>query len=268
MSVFAVSILIGEGKNYMHLIYNEDVMICIDACRFDVLKKALRVEFTESVYSAQQILAMEDCTNERRLVCVLTTHRHSDHIGGIDELKSEMPSIRLISGFEDEICAHGDILDIEGIEVECIHTPCHTSDSFCYYIARKYLATGDTLFLLGCGKFFEGTARQMIDAIEKIKARVDPEALMLYGHDYNEQNIRFTENFYIVPKSIKNKRFLKLQDEAEYNLFFDPRRAFLYKSVNIACDKQLITGKEPTEFISTEDAMTKLRARKDLFNRQ
>ncbi|KAH9412053.1 hypothetical protein HK407_02g02750 [Ordospora pajunii] len=267
MSVFAVSVLIEEGKNYMHLICNENAMICIDACRFDVLKKALCVAFTRSVYSAQQILAMEECTSKRRLVCVLTTHRHSDHTGGIDELKSEMPSVRRISGFEDEICECGDVFDLEGIEVECIHTPCHTSDSFCYYIAGRYLATGDTLFFLGCGRFFEGTAKQMVDAIEKIKARVDREALILYGHDYSQQNIRFTEQFCLVPESIKSKRFLKLYEEAEYNLFFDPRRAFIYESINaISCEQQ--AHRDPTECISTEDAMMELRIKKDLFNRQ
>jgi hydroxyacylglutathione hydrolase len=62
----------------------------------------------------------------------------------------------------------------------CLATPCHTEDSICYY-ARDTddedvpggLFTGDTLFIAGCGRFFEGTAAQMYDAFAKLQKLPD-----------------------------------------------------------------------------------------------
>ena len=62
----------------------------------------------------------------------------------------------------------------DGISVQAIHTPCHTQDSICYYMTdgdEKVVFTGDTLFIGGCGKFFEGTAAEMHTALnEKLAA--------------------------------------------------------------------------------------------------
>lgn len=97
--------------------------------------------------------------------------------------------------------------------IQAIHTPCHTKDSTCYIITNKWLCTGDTIFFLGCGKFFEGTAEDMFNNIQKIK-KLDDNLILLYGHDYSETNMRFT--------GIKLDKgiFLKLCDEKIYNKFF------------------------------------------------
>ena len=77
----------------------------------------------------------------------------------------------------------GDVLDLHGMRIRCLHTPCHTKGHILYYVEAgeeskeevKYevekingyqnvkninrcLFTGDTLFIGGCGRFFEGTA--------------------------------------------------------------------------------------------------------------
>ena len=54
---------------------------------------------------------------------------------------------------------------------EGLHTPCHTQDSVCYFLEQddsKAVFTGDTLFIGGCGRFFEGSAEEMDTALNKI----------------------------------------------------------------------------------------------------
>ncbi|ADM11052.1 hydroxyacylglutathione hydrolase [Encephalitozoon intestinalis ATCC 50506] len=246
MGIEVVSIVIGD--NYMHLFYEGDSAFCIDACNPRVLLKALGVDFKKKIYSESEILGMEeDLEKRRKLVYLFTTHRHQDHSHGIPYIAENSPETKRISGFEGSICKCGDRFKFGEVEIECLYTPCHTVDSFCYYIGGEFLATGDTLFFLGCGKFFEGTPEQMVQAIKKIMERVDQNAILLYGHDYNKQNIQFTEEFYCIPPEIKRKRFLRLRDEMEYNPFFN-------------------LGKILTED-SESERMRELRRRKDYFNR-
>lgn len=61
------------------------------------------------------------------------------------------------------------LLKIGNMNVLCLATPCHTSTHICYFVTDskgdKAVFTGDTLFLGGCGRFFEGTAEQMHEAL-------------------------------------------------------------------------------------------------------
>lgn len=248
MGIDLVSIVVGSERNYMHLFYKDDMAFCIDACDEQVLLKALGVEFKKSIYSGEEILEMDEDRGKRReLVYVFSTHKHQDHTEGLSRVMEESPKTRSISGFGEDACKCGDIFKFGEVEIECLYTPCHTTDSFCYYIDGRYLATGDTLLFLGCGRFFEGTSEQMLQAIAKIKARVNADALMLYGHEYNEQNTLFTSGFYYVPEEIEEKTFLTLSEETEYNPFFN-------------LQKVSIKGSE-------EEIMAELRKRKDQFNR-
>ena len=57
----------------------------------------------------------------------------------------------------------GDLLEFDsGIRIEVFDVPCHTSGHVLYYVTsdeQKALFTGDTLFIGGCGRFFEGNAQ-------------------------------------------------------------------------------------------------------------
>ena len=64
--------------------------------------------------------------------------------------------------------AHGDTVVFGAHTIRCIATPCHTSSHICYHVVdggEQHVFTGDTLFLGGCGRFFEGTAEQMYEAL-------------------------------------------------------------------------------------------------------
>ena len=77
--------------------------------------------------------------------------------------------------------AHGDMLKVGGLEVTCMSTPCHTSGHICYFFAgdgdTPSVFTGDTLFLGGCGRFFEGTADQMHEALIGKLAKLPDDAV-------------------------------------------------------------------------------------------
>lgn len=237
--------IVVRTDNYMYLFYKGDIAFCVDPYDPDLIRRALGMEFTKQVYTREEILGMEERSERRRLVYSFTTHGHSDHADGNKRLKMESPDTIQVSGFEETICKCGDRFSFDGIEIECLSTFCHTQDSFCYYVNGEYLVTGDTLFFLGCGRFFEGTAKQMIQAIEKIKDRVSHQAILLYGHDYNRQDIQFAEQFFDIPAEIRRKRFLMLEEEVQYNPFFNLQRL----------------GMEGID----EEIMDKLRKRKDSF---
>jgi hydroxyacylglutathione hydrolase len=56
------------------------------------------------------------------------------------------------------------------LKVKCLFTPCHTTGHICYFVEspndnRLSVFTGDTLFIAGCGRFFEGSASEMYRAL-------------------------------------------------------------------------------------------------------
>lgn len=133
-----------------------------------------------------------------RLKYVLNTHHHGDHVGGNLELK-EKTGCTIIAGLSDRDRIPG--LDIgvnEGDEISLgrhvagvIFTPGHTGGHIVYYFAEDHaLFCGDTLFVMGCGRLFEGTAEQMWHSLQKLKAL--PAATRIYcAHEYTQTNGRF-----------------------------------------------------------------------------
>lgn len=218
VSVVAIGV---QRDNYMYLFYMDDVAFCMDAYEPDIILKALGMEFEKEMYTRDEIEAMEECRLRRRLVCAFTTHSHPDHAGGNERLRMLSPDTEQVSGFAGTVCRCGDRFLVGDVEVECISTFCHTMDSFCYYVDSQFLVTGDTVFFLGCGRFFEGSAGDMVAAVGKIRSRVGPQTTMLYGHDYNAQDTRFAEQFLDIPADIRTKRFLSLEDECRFNPFFN-----------------------------------------------
>jgi hydroxyacylglutathione hydrolase len=77
----------------------------------------------------------------------------------------------------------------------CLATPCHTSDSICYYVTdpsspHPVVFTGDTLFISGAGRFFEGTGADMHNALSYLGALPDDTAVYC-GHEYTKDNLDF-----------------------------------------------------------------------------
>ncbi len=73
---------------------------------------------------------------------------------------------------------HGDEFAVGGLKVKCLFTPCHTSGHICYFVeSGPAVFTGDTLFLGGCGKFFEGDGAMMHKALVDILGALPDETV-------------------------------------------------------------------------------------------
>lgn len=133
---------------------------------------------------------------------ILITHHHSDHIGGLLELKDEYGcdvygpanDTHRIKGI-DKALHEGDTVSLNEVTFTVIETPGHTSGHICYYSANTHtLFCGDTLFSLGCGRLFEGTPQQMFSSLAKLKALPD-ETDIYCAHEYTLSNLAFAKAF-------------------------------------------------------------------------
>ncbi|HTY55275.1 MAG TPA: hydroxyacylglutathione hydrolase [Candidatus Binataceae bacterium] len=134
-----------------------------------------------------------------KLVAVLSTHWHGDHVGGNTELKRAIPDLKIygaraengrIPGLTDDV-ADGDSVAIGGLKGRVIGIPAHTNGHVAYYFPElKSVFTGDTLFIGGCGRVFEGKAATMVDSLAKLAALPD-DTRVYCGHEYTEKNLRF-----------------------------------------------------------------------------
>jgi hydroxyacylglutathione hydrolase len=85
----------------------------------------------------------------------------------------------------------GDFVDFGAAQAQVIATPGHTLGHIAYYFADgPLLFPGDTLFSLGCGRLFEGTAADMFGAMQKF-ARLPDATLVCAGHEYTASNAKF-----------------------------------------------------------------------------
>jgi len=144
----------------------------------------------------------------------LTTHHHHDHAGGNSKLAPIFPGIQVIGG-DDRIPAltkkvgDGDHFEIGNIAVKVFFTPCHTSGHVLYLVKQgneaASLFTGDTLFIGGCGRFFEGTAEQMHYALNKVIASLPDDTKVYCGHEYTKKNLEFAQSVDPNNSAVKQK---------------------------------------------------------------
>ncbi|AEF55146.1 hydroxyacylglutathione hydrolase [Marinomonas posidonica] len=132
----------------------------------------------------------------KQLAGILITHHHKDHTGGVAKLKERFQCPVFGPAHLTHLITHplseGDQVDIFDRPFRVIETPGHTLDHLCYFSdqATPLLFSGDTLFRGGCGRIMEGTAEQMLSAMQKISALPD-ETLVYCTHEYTLANYRF-----------------------------------------------------------------------------
>ncbi len=129
---------------------------------------------------------------------IWNTHWHPDHVGGNAEIKAATGCI--ITGPANEaeriptLDVHvrgGDMVQLGELRANVIDVPAHTAGHIAYHFATAQAAfVGDTLFAMGCGRLFEGTAAQMFDNMRKLEALGDDTAIYC-AHEYTLSNARF-----------------------------------------------------------------------------
>ncbi|MGB9154523.1 MAG: hydroxyacylglutathione hydrolase, partial [Alphaproteobacteria bacterium] len=132
------------------------------------------------------------------LSLILNTHHHNDHTGGNDKLQREYGAPIIGPGKErihipglSRAVANNDVLTFSTLRGEVLATHGHTAGHVSYYFPQlKALFCGDTLFSLGCGKLFEGTAAEMWDSLKLLRALPD-DTLVYCAHEYSENNAKF-----------------------------------------------------------------------------
>ncbi|KAF6005117.1 hypothetical protein F1559_000797 [Cyanidiococcus yangmingshanensis] len=198
---------------------------------------------------------------------VLTTHKHWDHAGGNSELARRFPGLVIYGGASEDVPActspvhDGDEFRIaqSRLLVRVLSTPCHTRGHVCYYVrdaqapssAPGIVFTGDTLFIGGCGRFFEGTGAHMLQAMQKLST-LPPETFIFCGHEYTVANLEFALTVEPTNDAIKEKL----------------KEAQRMRADNKATIPSTIGGEQQWNvFLRASDAhwMTELRERKNRF---
>lgn len=132
------------------------------------------------------------------LTDILVTHKHSDHVAGLPDLKARFGArihgpkaeAAQIPGIDVEL-EEGDVAAIGPWRFETIATPGHTKGHVVFFEpAEKWLFAGDTLFVMGCGRLFEDTPAAMWSSLKKL-IRLPNETTVWCGHEYTTSNAKF-----------------------------------------------------------------------------
>ena len=133
-----------------------------------------------------------------RLTHILNTHHHFDHAGGNEALKerwgctivgADMDAAR-IPGIDVRV-KEGEVYKFGKSNARVFEVPGHTSGHIAYHFEDDGIAfVGDTIFALGCGRLFEGTAEQMGDSLEKLMGMPD-DTTIYCAHEYTQANAAF-----------------------------------------------------------------------------
>jgi hydroxyacylglutathione hydrolase len=156
---------------------------------------------------------------QKKLSAILVTHHHGDHTGGVAQLTAHYRDIPVygpenspyqgITHTLKEYCN----VNILGVNFNVMEIPGHTLDHIAYFNhQQEILFCGDTLFLAGCGRVFEGTPKQMHHSLSKIM-ELPPTTRAYPTHEYSLANLEFAmavdENnaaLKLVQKKCKDKR--------------------------------------------------------------
>ena len=126
-----------------------------------------------------------------KLVKVIDTHIHADHITGASALRDQTKCITIMGDHTPadtvEIKVKDEeIIKLDQLEIKALHTPGHTSDSFSF-LMNNYLFSGDTLLINGTGRtdFQNGSAKDAYHSIFNKLLKLPEETILCPGHDYN-----------------------------------------------------------------------------------
>ncbi|CAH6721973.1 hydroxyacylglutathione hydrolase, cytoplasmic isozyme [[Candida] jaroonii] len=187
MHVEAIPMRWGSGDNYCYLVSDSASK---DACIIDPAEPE-----EVKTYIAKHKLQFN-------LKAIVNTHHHYDHSDGNGVFHKLYPDLPVIAGKDSPLVSYTpkdrEVLSLSPtLSITALYTPCHTQDSICYFFEdsntnEKAVFTGDTLFTSGCGRFFEGTGKEMNHALNGVLAKLPPTTKVFPGHEYTKSNLKFS----------------------------------------------------------------------------
>ena len=170
-----------------------------------------------------------------KLVKVIDTHIHADHVTGASKLK-DITKCTTIMGANTpaesvEIKVKDDeYINLDNLKIRAMYTPGHTSDSYSF-LMNNYLFSGDTLLINGTGRtdFQNGNAKDAYNSIFNKLLKLPEETLLYPAHDYKgekvstigkekKQNPRLQVNSVDEYIEIMNNLNLKKPAQIDYNV--------------------------------------------------
>jgi hydroxyacylglutathione hydrolase len=238
------------SDNYAYLVIDSGRAAVIDPSEADPVLRAL----------AEERVPLSE---------IWLTHHHWDHIGGIEALIEECP-IEHVRGSrydadhqripeQTDALSDGDSFEFGGTVVEIFEIPGHTLGAIAF-VAEGNLFSGDTLFIAGCGRVFEGTMEMMSQSLAKLRA-LPPATKVWCGHEYTVNNLRFAKT--IEPSNPDVEQALREATAVrETGGFTVPGRLDRELATNPFLrfdDPKIAAGRDPVE------SFTAIRSAKDRF---
>lgn len=133
-----------------------------------------------------------------KITHIFNTHHHDDHVGGNMDIKQATGCTIVGPGHDpdripgmDVPVKDGETYNFGNAPAKVFFVPGHTSGHIAYWFKDSAaLFSGDTLFSIGCGRLFEGTAQQMWTSLSRLRD-LPPETQIYCAHEYTTSNIRF-----------------------------------------------------------------------------
>lgn len=156
-----------------------------------------------------------------RITTIINTHWHPDHTGGNLAIK-EATGAKIIGPAGengrvpglDQAIGEGDRIRIGAHEADVWEVPGHTIGHIAYIFRADGVAfVGDTLFAMGCGRLFEGSAEQMHRSLNRL-AELSPETRLYCAHEYTLANAQFAAHAFPANKEISDRLRLIVQERA------------------------------------------------------
>ena len=146
---------------------------------------------------AEPVLAAAEARGWR-ISQIWNTHWHGDHTGGNAAIKAATHCFVTGPAAEadriptlDRMVGEGDKVKLGAVEAVVLEVPAHTAGHIAYHLPDESVVfVGDTLFAMGCGRLFEGTAGQMYANLKRLAA-LPPETAVYCAHEYTLSNGRF-----------------------------------------------------------------------------
>lgn len=223
-------------------------------CLSDNYAYLLECEDTKerALVDASEAAPIISAVGDKKFGAIWCTHHHFDHVGGNVEVAAHFKVGEVVGHVSDRgqipgqtrFVEDGETFALGSLGVRILHIPGHTLGAVAYVVTdekrgQAVVFTGDTLFLAGCGRMFEGTPPIMSASLAKLAA-LPPETRIYCGHEYTESNLKFAAH--VEPDNAKiNARMGRAKptvpgnigEELETNPFFRLRSPTIRKTLGI-----------------------------------